>query len=70
MYTQLHRSEDKYYGELEAARLDGEEIGEARGVTIGKLAVAQNLLKTNMPLETIATMTNLPLDELKKLMAK
>ena len=52
---------------LHHAKLEGIQEGIQRGVEKGKFEIARNLLKTNLPLEQIATATGLTTEEVEDL---
>jgi hypothetical protein len=60
-----------YEAEINKAKLEGELQGEARGKALGeelqKQAIALNLLRKNIPLETIAEATGLTIERLQQL---
>ena len=45
----------------------GIELGEARGIQLGKIETAQNLLRMGLDVSQIAEATGLPLEEINSL---
>jgi predicted transposase/invertase (TIGR01784 family) len=58
-----------YNSNISAARTEGIQIGEQKGRQEGRLAVAANALRDGMPVEKIAELTGLPIDEVKQIAA-
>jgi predicted transposase/invertase (TIGR01784 family) len=74
MIDQLQRAEDIYDSVIYTAQIEGERIGETRGIAIGeaklkeeRLNIVRNLLGMNMPIDQIVTATGATLDEVKSL---
>jgi predicted transposase/invertase (TIGR01784 family) len=73
MIDQMERAREIYKNELYSAQLEGERIGEARGVKIGKAelkeerrAIAQSLLESGMSIADISRHTKLSEDEIRR----
>ncbi len=56
-----------YEAKINKAKLEGELQGEAKGEERQKQSIALNLLRKNIPLETIAEATGLTLEQLQQL---
>jgi predicted transposase/invertase (TIGR01784 family) len=58
-----------YLEQIQAAKLEGEQHGEQRGKTIGEeqkqQEIAVKMLQKNIPLETIAAITELSIEQLQ-----
>ena len=54
-------------GVMESLKQEAWEDGKAEGIAQEKLAIAKNLLKTGLDLNTISQSTGISLEELKKL---
>jgi predicted transposase/invertase (TIGR01784 family) len=56
-----------YEAEMNRARLEGEQRGQTRGEERQKQAIALKMLQENIPLDVIARITELSIDQIQQL---
>ena len=68
-YDLLRQAEIDYNADIAAAKLTARKEGHEEGFRESRLEMVRNMFKINMPLDQIAQISQLPVDQLRQLRA-